>query len=219
MGTSAVKLLLMDETGRIHKIVSRDYPISFPHPGWSDQNPEVWLRETLAGIGDLVSDCSKDKVAEIGVCRQMHEPVILDENDHVIRPAFLRNDGRTTEETDYLNNTIGRERLSKKHEPENFCKIRKFMLPKDYINYMLTGEFCTDCSDASGTLFFDVKNRCWSTEMLKLCEISENRLPKIYESYNAVGTLKKSVAETVGLSKKVKVCASAGDNAAATVGT
>lgn len=238
LGTSAVKLLLMDETGRIHKIVSRDYPISFPHPGWSEQDPKDWLRETLAGIGDLVSGCSKDKVAGIGVCGQMHGLVILDENDRVIRPAILWNDGRTTEETDYLNNTIGCERLSKntaniafagftapkllwlkKHEPENFCKIRKIMLPKDYINYMLTGEFCTDCSDASGTLFFDVKNRCWSTEMLKLCEISEDKLPKIYESYNVVGTLKKSAAETVGLSEKVKVCAGAGDNAAAAVGT
>lgn len=109
--------------------------------------------------------------------------------------------------------------MAKKHEPENFSKIRKTMLPKNYINYMLTGKFCTDCSDASRTLLFDVKNRGWSAEMLKLCEISENQLPKIYESYYVVGTLKKSVAETLGLSEKVKVCAGAGDNAAAVVGT
>lgn len=238
LGTSAVKLLLMDEKGKIQKIVSRDYPISFPHPGWSEQNPEDWLRETMKGIGDLVNDCDRSEVAGIGVCGQMHGLVILDENDKVIRPAILWNDGRTAEETDYLNNIVGRGRLSKntaniafagftapkllwlkKHEPDNFAKIRRIMLPKDYINYMLTGEFCTDASDASGTLFFDVKNRSWSGEMLELCGIKSEQLPKIYESFEAVGTLKSSAAKTLGLSETVKVCAGAGDNAAAAVGT
>lgn len=238
LGTSAVKLLLMDEKGKIQKIVSRDYPISFPQPGWSEQNPEDWLRETMKGIGDLVNDCDRSTVAGIGVCGQMHGLVILDENDKVIRPAILWNDGRTAEETDYLNNIVGRERLSKntaniafagftapkllwlkKHEPDNFAKIRRIMLPKDYINYMLTGEFCTDASDASGTLFFDVKNRSWSGEMLGLCGIKSEQLPKIYESFEAVGTLKSSAAKTLGLPETVKVCAGAGDNAAAAVGT
>lgn len=238
LGTSAVKLLLMDEKGKIQKIVSRDYPISFPNPGWSEQNPEDWLRETMKGIGDLVNDCDRSTVAGIGVCGQMHGLVILDENDKVIRPAILWNDGRTAEETDYLNNIVGRERLSKntaniafagftapkllwlkKHEPDNFAKIRRIMLPKDYINYMLTGEFCTDASDASGTLFFDVKNRSWSGEMLELCGIKSEQLPKIYESFEAVGTLKSSAAKTLGLPETVKVCAGAGDNAAAAVGT
>lgn len=238
LGTSAVKLLLMDEKGKIQKIVSRDYPISFPKPGWSEQNPEDWLRETMKGIGDLVNDCDRSEVAGIGVCGQMHGLVILDENDKVIRPAILWNDGRTAEETDYLNNIVGRGRLSKntaniafagftapkllwlkKHEPDNFAKIRRIMLPKDYINYMLTGEFCTDASDASGTLFFDVKNRSWSGEMLELCGIKSEQLPKIYESFEAVGTLKSSAAKTLGLPETVKVCAGAGDNAAAAVGT
>ncbi len=238
LGTSAVKLLLMDEKGKIRKIVSRDYPISFPRPGWSEQNPDDWLRETTRGIGDLVNDCNRSEVAGIGVCGQMHGLVVLDENDKVIRPAILWNDGRTAEETDYLNNVVGRERLSKntaniafagftapkllwlkKHEPDNFAKIRKIMLPKDYINYMLTGEFCTDASDASGTLFFDVKNRRWSAEMLEICGISEELLPKIYESFETVGTLKKSTAAALGLPEAVRVCAGAGDNAAAAVGT
>lgn len=238
LGTSAVKLLLMDENGRIRKIVSRGYPISYPKPGWSEQNPEDWLRETLDGITELVSGCDKSEVAGIGVCGQMHGLVILDENDNVIRPAILWNDGRTAEETDYLNETVGRAFLSentaniafagftapkllwlKKHEPKSFAKIKKIMLPKDYINYMLTGEFCTDPSDASGTLFFDVKNRRWSEEMMRVCDIKSEQLPKIYESFEAVGTLKASAAKTLGLPETVKVCAGAGDNAAAAVGT
>ncbi|MGN0670232.1 MAG: xylulokinase [Oscillospiraceae bacterium] len=238
LGTSAVKLLLMDETGKIHKIVSRDYPISFPKAGWSEQNPGDWLRETLKGIGDLIAYCDKSSVAGIGCCGQMHGLVVLDENDEVIRPAILWNDGRTSEETDYLNNVIGQKRLSeytanvafagftapkllwlKKNEPQNFAKIRKIMLPKDYINYMLTGEFCTDVSDASGTLYFDVKNKCWSSEMLEICGITREQLPKIYESSEAVGTLKENIAASLGLPKAVKVCAGAGDNAGAAVGT
>ncbi len=238
LGTSAVKLLLMDETGKIHKIVSRDYPISFPKAGWSEQNPEDWLRETLKGIGDLIAYCDKDSVAGIGCCGQMHGLVVLDENDKVIRPAILWNDGRTSEETDYLNNVIGQKRLSeytanvafagftapkllwlKKNEPQNFAKIHKIMLPKDYINYMLTGVFCTDVSDASGTLYFDVKNKCWSREMLEICGISREQLPKIFESSEAVGTLKENIAASLGLAKTVKVCAGAGDNAGAAVGT
>ncbi len=238
LGTSAVKLLLMDENGKIHKIVSRDYPISFPKPGWSEQNPEDWLHETLEGISDLTAFCDKSEIAGIGCCGQMHGLVILDENDRVIRPAILWNDGRTAEETDYLNNVIGREKLSeytaniafagftapkllwlKKNEPENFARIRKIMLPKDYINYMLTGAFCTDVSDASGTLFFDVKNRRWSREMLDICDIREEQLPKVYESSEVVGTLKEDIAKQLELPKTVKVCAGAGDNAAAAVGT
>lgn len=238
LGTSAVKLLLMDEKGKIRKIVSRDYPISFPKPGWSEQDPEDWLRETYEGIADLTELCDKNEIAGIGCCGQMHGLVVLDENDKVIRPAILWNDGRSAEETEYLNSGIGCKRLSeytaniafagftapklmwlKKHEPENFAKIRKIMLPKDYINYMLTGEFCTDVSDASGTLLFNVKRKCWSSEMLDICEIRAEQLPKIYESFEQVGTLKESAAKALGLPKTVKVCAGAGDNAAAAVGT
>lgn len=238
LGTSAVKLLLMDEKGVIRKIVSRDYPISFPRPGWSEQNPEDWLRETFEGIRDLTAFFDKDAIAGIGCCGQMHGLVILDENDKVIRPAILWNDGRTAVETDYLNSFIGKVRLSectaniafagftapkllwlKKHEPENFAKIRKIMLPKDYINYMLTGEFCTDVSDASGTLLFDVRNKCWSSEMAELCEVRAEQLPRICESFEQIGKLSASAANALGLSESVVVCAGAGDNAAAAVGT
>lgn len=238
LGTSSVKLLLMDEKGAILKTVSREYPLFFPQAGWSEQNPEDWLRETVTGIRELTADVDKAQIAGIGCCGQMHGLVILDENDKVIRPAILWNDGRTNKETDYLNTVIGKDKLSeytaniafagftapkvlwvKKYEPENFAKIVKVMLPKDYINYMFTGTFCTDVSDASGMLLFDVKNKRWSKEMLDICDLKIEQLPEIYESSQSVGTLKESVARELGLSGTVKVCAGAGDNAGAAVGT
>ena len=168
----------------------------------------------------------------------MHGLVILDKDNKILRPAILWNDGRTQEETEYLNTSVGKQKLLdytgniafagftapkilwlKKHEPEVFSKISKIMLPKDYINYMLTGVHCTDYSDASGMLLLDVKNKCWSREMLEICGVSEEQLPKLYESYEAVGTLKKSYADKFGFPDNVIVAAGAGDNAAAAVGT
>ena len=238
LGTSAVKLLLMSADGKIQKIVSKEYPLFFPHPGWSEQKPEDWWSAVQEGLLELVSDCDKSQVAGISFGGQMHGLVILDENDNVIRPAILWNDGRTTEETDYLNLVIGKEKLSaytaniafagftapkilwvKNKEPENFAKIKKIMLPKDYIAYKLSGNFCTDVSDASGMLLMDVKNKCWSKEMMEICSIKEEQLATIYESYQVVGTLKEELAEKFGLSKAVKIAAGAGDNAAAAVGT
>ncbi|MDD3206259.1 MAG: xylulokinase [Lachnospiraceae bacterium] len=238
LGTSAVKLLLMAADGKIENVVSKEYPLSFPHPGWSEQKPEDWWSAVKEGLAELTANCDKSQVAGISFGGQMHGLVILDEKDQVIRPAILWNDGRTTEETDYLNEVIGKDKLSeytaniafagftapkilwvKKNEPENFAKINKIMLPKDYIAYMLSGSFCTDVSDASGMLVFDVKNKCWSKEMMDICGITEQQLAKIYESYEVVGTLKADIAEKLGLSKDVKIVAGAGDNAAAAVGT
>ncbi|MBQ9065050.1 MAG: xylulokinase [Blautia sp.] len=238
LGTSAVKLLLMDEDGTILNIVSREYPIEFPHPGWSQQKPEDWLSNSIEGIKKLIKGFDASKVAGIGCGGQMHGLVTLDADDNVIRPAILWNDGRTGEETDYLNNVIGKEKLSeytaniafagftapkilwmKKNEPELFAKINKIMLPKDYVAYMLTGSFCTDLSDASGMLLLDVKNRCWSKKMIEICGIKEEQLPKLYESWEVVGTLKPGIASELGVSPDVKVVAGAGDNAAAAVGT
>ena len=107
LGTSAVKLLLMNEKGQIQKIVSKEYPLYFPQPGWSEQNPEDWYEKTLEGLKELLEDCHKEQVAGISFGGQMHGLVVLDENDQVIRPAILWNDGRTGKETDYLNETIG----------------------------------------------------------------------------------------------------------------
>lgn len=238
LGTSAVKLLLMNEKGEIQNIVSKEYPLYFPHPGWSEQHPEDWFLQSVEGLKELTADCDKSQVAGISFGGQMHGLVALDSEDQVIRPAILWNDGRTGEETDYLNQVVGKEKLSectaniafagftapkilwmKKHEPENFAKISKIMLPKDYLAYRLSGSFCTDVSDASGMLLMDVKNRCWSEEMLAICGITKEQLPKIYESYEVVGTLKPEIAEELGFGKEVKVIAGAGDNAAAAVGT
>ena len=238
LGTSAVKLLLMDSNGKIANVVSKEYPLFFPHPGWSEQKAEDWYEQSMAGLKELLEGFDKSQVAGISFGGQMHGLVILDKEDQVIRPAILWNDGRTAEETDYLNQVIGKDKLSeytaniafagftapkilwvKNKEPENFAKIEKIMLPKDYLAYKMSGVHCTDVSDASGMLLFDVKNRCWSKEMCEICGIREDMLAQIFESYEVVGTLLPEIAEELGLSADVKVIAGAGDNAAAAVGT
>ena len=238
VGTSAVKLLLMDEAGKIHNIVSKEYPLFFPHPGWSEQNPSDWFNASLEGIKELTADCDKSEVAGISFGGQMHGLVTLDKDDNVIRPAILWNDGRTGKETEYLNTVIGKDKLSaytaniafagftapkilwmKANEPENFARIAKIMLPKDYLAYKLSGAFCTDYSDASGMLLMDVEHKCWSKEMMDICGVTGAQLPKLYESYDVVGTLKPEIAAELGLSQTVKVIAGAGDNAAAAIGT
>lgn len=238
LGTSAVKLLLMDENGKIHKIVSKEYPLYFPQPGWSEQKPEDWFAQSMEGIKELTAECDKTQVKGISFGGQMHGLVALDENDGVIRPAILWNDGRTGKQVEYLNNVIGKEKLSKytaniafagftapkilwmkENEPENFARICKIMLPKDYLAYKLSGSFCTEYSDASGMLLLDVEHKCWSKEMMEICDITEEQLPQLYESWEVAGTLKEDVAAELGLAADVKVIAGAGDNAAAAVGT
>ena len=238
LGTSAMKLLLIDEAGNILTSVTREYPLLLPRPGWSEQEPFEWWDACLSGITELLSGFDPSLVRGIGVGGQMHGLVALDENDTVIRPAILWNDGRTDEETEWLNSVIGREKLSaltgniafagftapkllwmRKHEPASFARIVKIMLPKDYINYRLTGVHACDFSDASGMLLLDVEQRRWSPEMLDICGVSEAQMPKLFESYEVIGTVKLEIARTLGLSENVKVVAGAGDNAAAAVGT
>ncbi|MBR4071306.1 MAG: xylulokinase [Clostridia bacterium] len=238
LGTSACKFLLTDETGAVLKTVSREYPLMFPNPGWSEQDPSHWWNACLEGIPALLEGFDAKEVKGIGAGGQMHGLVILDENDQVLRPAILWNDGRTAAEVDYLNEEIGRSVLSErtaniafagftapkilwvqKNEPEIFARIKKIMLPKDYIVYKLTGVHCCDYSDASGMLLLDVKNKCWSSEMLSLCGVTEEQMPDLYESYDKVGQVKADIAEKFGFAGDVTVCAGAGDNAAAAVGT
>ena len=238
LGTSAVKLLLVDEQGAILNTVTKEYPLFFPHPGWSEQNCEDWWNACLVGIPELLKGFDASQVAGIGAGGQMHGLVALDKDDNVIRPAILWNDGRTFEEVEYLNGVIGKDKLSKytaniafagftapkilwmkKNEPENFAKLAKIMLPKDYINYRLTGVHCCDYSDASGMLLMDVEHKCWSKEMLDICGVSESQMPKLFESFEVVGHLTSEAAAALGLSEKVIVVAGAGDNAAAAVGT
>ena len=238
LGTSSVKLLLVGEDGKIISTHTEKYPISYPHSGWSEQNPEDWLDAIKRGVNNLLDGHNHSSVKGISFGGQMHGLVVLDKNDSVIRPCILWNDGRTEKQTEYLNGVIGKEKLStltaniafagftapkilwiKENEPENFAKIAKIMLPKDYIAYMLTGKHCTDLSDASGMLLLDVKNKCWSEEMCNICSVKPEWLPTLYESYEAVGEIKAEYAELWELSESVTVAAGAGDNAAAAIGT
>ena len=238
LGTSACKLLLVDEQGQILNEVTKEYPLEFPKPGWSQQKPEDWRKAMMEGVPELLKGFDGSLVAGIGAGGQMHGLVVLDENDNVIRPAILWNDGRTAKQVDYLNGDITKEKLSQltaniafagftapkilwmqENEPENFKKIAKIMLPKDYINYLLTGIHCCDYSDASGMLLLDVEHKCWSKEMLQICGISESQMPGLYESYEVVGTVLPQIAEALGIPASAKVVAGAGDNAAAAVGT
>ena len=236
LGTSAVKLLLMDEQGEIKNVVSKEYPLEFPQPGWSQQAPEDWRKAVMEGIPELLKGYNGADVAGIGCGGQMHGLVILDADDNVIRPAILWNDGRTAKQVDFLNSDM--EKLAamtaniafagftapkvlwvKENEPENFAKIAKIMLPKDYVNYILTGVHACDYSDASGMLLLDVEHKCWSKEMLDICGVTEAQMPKLFESYDCIGTVKPEIAKVLGIGEGVKVAAGAGDNAAAAVGT
>lgn len=238
LGTSAVKLLLMTSEGKISKIVSKEYPVEFPHPGWSQQNPKDWWDQTLLGMEELTKNVDRKLISGIGFGGQMHGLVILDDQDQPIRPAILWNDGRTIKETDYLNNDIGRDQLTKftgniaftgftapkilwikNNEPDSFRRISKIMLPKDYLAYRFSGVHSTDYSDASGTLLLDVKNKRWSSEMLDICGISYDQMPKLFESYEVIGVIRPEWADRFGFSRDVKIIAGAGDNAAAAVGT
>ena len=238
LGTSSVKLVLMDTAGHIIANVSKSYPIDYPKAGWSEQNPYDWYDACMEGMKELLDGQDESTVGGISFGGQMHGLVILDKNDEVIRPAILWNDGRTTKQCEYLNEVIGRDKLSeytaniafagftapkilwvKENEPDNFAKIDKIMLPKDYIAYRLTGVHCTDVSDASGMLLFDVKNRRWSRQMLDICGVTEAQMPRIFESSECVGTVKKNIADEIGIGSEVIVAAGAGDNAAAAVGT
>lgn len=238
LGTSAVKILAMDEKGNIKKIVSKSYPLDLPNPGWSEQNPCDWYEKTIEGLKELFLEIDPMTVEGIGIAGQMHGLVTLDEYDNVVRPAILWNDGRSFKESDYLNEKIGKDKLTEytaniafagftapkilwmqKNEPELFKKVKKIMLPKDYLVYKLSGSFSTDYSDASGMLLLDVRNKCWSEEMIEICKINENMLPNLYESYEVVGNIKPGINDELGMNGNVKIVAGAGDNAAAAVGT
>ena len=238
LGTSGTKTVLFDQYGTAVCSALVEYPLYQPHNGWAEQKPEDWWDAVVDGIKKLVDGFDASEVAGISFGGQMHGLVILDENDNVIRPAILWNDGRTTKQVDYLNNEIGKEKLSeytaniafagftapkilwvKENEPENFAKIAKIMLPKDYIAYKMTGVHSCDYSDASGMLLLDVKNKCWSKEMMEICDVKEEQLPKLFESYEVTGSLTEDAAATLGLTTNCKIAAGAGDNAAAAVGT
>ncbi len=235
LGTSSVKTLLLSSDGEVVSSVTKEYPLYFPHSGWSEQNPEDWYNQTVSALTELFEGVEAREVKSFSFSGQMHGLVMLDENDRVIRPALLWNDSRSQTQTDKLNEnkdflldntaniafagfTLPKLLWVKENEPDNYAKISRIMLPKDYVAYRLSGSFCTDVSDASGTLYFDVENRCWSKEILDEHEIKEEWLPKVLESDGCAGILRKDISDKLGLND-VKIIIGAGDNAAAAIGT
>ncbi len=237
LGTTSVKILAADETGKVVRSVTREYPLSMPRPLWSEQDPEDWWTQTLAGLKELGEALDPKEIKAISFSGQMHGMVTLDAEDQVVRPAILWNDQRTVKECAYLNEEIGQKLISqwtgnlaltgftapkilwlKANEPDNFARVRKFMLPKDYLAYKLSGVFATDYSDASGTLYLDVKNKKWSDDMLSLLGIREEQLPALHESFGIIGTVRTDLAEELGLSQAVQVVIGGGDQAVAAIG-
>ena len=240
VGTSSVKSLLMDSEGKTVGTSQIGYDIIKEKLQYAEQDMEKLWEAAKETITDLVKRYPEEsaKIHGISYSGQMHGLVMLDENGEVLRRSIIWCDQRTGAEVEDMLKIMPREewiRITanppltgwtaakilwvRKNEPENYKKIAKIMLPKDYLAYWLSGSFCTDVSDASGMLLMDVKNRCWSKEMLEICGVTEEQLPKLYESYEVVGTLKPEVAKELGFSENVKVIAGAGDNAAAAVGT
>ncbi|MCL2370395.1 MAG: xylulokinase [Firmicutes bacterium] len=238
LGTSSLKVLVSDVDGKILDYERKEYPIYYPKKDYSEQVPEDWYNALITTLKKLGERNSLDNVRAISFCGQMHGLVILDSNDNVLRPAILWNDNRTSEETRYLNETIGKEKLLewtgniafngftapkllwlKKNEKKTFDKIAKIMLPKDYLVYKMSDIHASDVSDNSGTLYFDVKNKIWSKDMLSVIGIDEGQLPKIYESFEVVGTVSKKFSTLTGLSTNTKVVAGGGDQAVGAIGT
>jgi xylulokinase len=235
VGTGGARAVAVDESGEVVAEASSEYPLYTPRPGWTEQDPADWwegAKEVLgkvAGVGE---------VGGIGLTGQMHGSVFLDASDRVVRPALLWNDQRTQAQCDEITRAVGEERLIsiagnpaltgfqapkivwlKEEEPENFGRVSRVLLPKDYVRLRLTGEYATDASDASGTLLLDVRARGWSAEILDALGIPRDWMPEVYEGPENTGTLREDVATELGLPSGIPVAAGGGDNAAAAVGT
>jgi len=240
VGTSGTKTLAVREDGAILASSTKTYPLKSPHPGWTEQAPEDWWQATVTGVQQVLDegDFQPSDVAGIGLSGQMHGSVFLDQNDNVIRPALLWNDQRTEKECKEIESRVGgQDALIKlvanpaltgftapkilwlrNNEPDNYERLARVLLPKDYIRFRLTREFATEVSDASGTLLLDVANRQWSQPMLTKLEIDSAWLPKVHESHVASTRLKGPAAELLGLPEGVPVVGGGGDQAAGAVG-
>ncbi|QNM06773.1 xylulokinase [Qiania dongpingensis] len=240
LGTSATKTVLFDEDGNVIASASKEYPMYQPQNGWAEQKPEDWKDAALETITKVVkeSGVSGEDIKGLGISGQMHGLVMLDEDNRVIRPSIIWCDQRTAKECEEMTQKVGAERMIeitanpaltgftaskilwvRNHEPENYAKCRHILLPKDYVRLILTGEYATEVSDASGMQLLDVPNRCWSDEVLEKLEIDKALLAKVCESPEVTGTILPEIAEMTGLSEKTVVVGGAGDNAAAAVGT
>ena len=238
VGTTGSKVLVIDEEGRVRGSYTAEYPLYTPKPGWSEQHPEDWWRATVKAVKEAVKRSGVDpsSIEGISLTGQMHGLVILDKNYDIIRPAILWNDQRTAKEAEYINKLFGEKIIEitgsmahtgftapkilwvRNNEPSNFEKIHKFMLPKDYIGFKLTGDIVTDVNDASGTTLFDVKKRSWSYEIMSELKISSDIVPRAIESQEIRGELEPEVAKELGLKPHIPVGAGAGDQGAAGVG-
>ena len=218
VGTSAVKGVAIDEEGHVLATASADYPLSRPHPGWAEQEPEDWWRAAEDVLGRLPE-------GPVGLSGQMHGLVVLDAERRVLRPAILWNDQRTAAETAEIEERIGFDRLLaltgnraltgftapkllwlRRHEPELYGRIRHVLLPKDYVRLRLTGELAIDVADASGTLLFDVRRRLWSEEVCEALEIPLDWLPTAYESTAIAGAGDQAAAALgVGITQPGKI--------------
>ncbi len=240
IGTSGTKTVLFDEGGKVIASKTIEYPMYQPKNGYAEQDPRDWANATVNTLKAVVSQSgvSKDDIKGIGLSGQMHGLVMLDKDNDVIRNSIIWCDQRTAKEVEEMNSILGEKKLIeitanpaltgwtaakilwvKNNEPENYERCRHILLPKDYIRFILTGEYATEVSDASGMQLLDVPNRCWSDEILNALEIDKSLLGKVYESCEVTGTLTKEMAELTGLNEGTIVVGGAGDNAAAAVGT
>ena len=235
VGTGGARAVAVDESGEVVAEASSEYPLHTPRPGWTEQDPADWWDGAKDVLGKVAE---AGEVGGIGLTGQMHGSVFLDASDQVIRPALLWNDQRTQAQCDEITRAVGEERLIsiagnpaltgfqapkivwlKDEEPENFGRVSRVLLPKDYVRLRLTGEYATDASDASGTLLLDVRARDWSAEILDALEIPRGWMPEVYEGPENTGALRDDVAAELGLPAGIPVAAGGGDNAAAAVGT
>ncbi len=237
IGTSGVKALLMDDSGKV--VASDMAPLNVlrPRAGWSEQDPKHWWQAVNLAVHSLRDSHAKQMAAVkgIGLSGQMHGMVALDDADQVLRPAILWNDTRNAAEATELDDNFAAFRKiggnavmpgftapkavwMKRHEPDLFAKISKVLLPKDYIRLQMTGEFCAEMSDGGGTLWMDVAHRCWSDELLAACSLSRDQMPHLVEGTDISGKLRVGIAENWGIDGRAVVAGGAGDNAAAACG-
>jgi xylulokinase len=237
VGTSEVKALLLSDSHAVVGSAGAALTIQRPHPGHSEQHPDDWWTATCAALASLQNQFPREYAAvrAMGLSGQMHGAVLLDQNDQVLRPAILWNDTRSALECDEMmaelsslpalggslampGFTAPKLRWVAKHEPDVFKRIAKVLLPKDYIRMKLIGDYVTDMSDASGTLWLDVSKRRWSPELLSLCRLSEQQMPRAMEGSQASGMLRPDTAKQLKLNPKTVVAGGAGDNAASAIG-
>ena len=239
IGTTGAKTILMDSNGRQLASATEEYPLSNPHPKWSEQDPERWVQAALNTIRDALrkADLSAQNVKGVGFSGQMHGLVLLDEAGGVLRPAILWNDVRTTEQCREIESVVGRETLFQEtcnpalegftapkvlwvcqHEPEIYERARHILLPKDYVRYRLTGELAMEASDAAGTLLYNVRERRWSKPVLDALQIPTEWMPPAYESSDICGRATKETAEKTGLPEGTPFVGGGADNACAAVG-